>query len=305
MTQTSTLKPFVAGDIFVGATLLNVADDDHAGDGRIIQYDADLNEKGILWTGKGHLIGGLRFAPDGVLWAFDSQEFRIIKVAPSGEMMPAPSFDQRAFSNVNFARNGDIYLAEHMVGDAIAVELGTHISKMPGSDRYGDGHIFRYGTDGSVQEYHTETHGGMAGFLGVTMSALSADERTMVYATETGPRLMRYDLVDDRQLPDLVSYPEGQREMFFGMAFDSAGALLVARGNRIDVLDSQGNVSATYPLEGFGWAMVANGGDDQHFLTTNFFSGDVAKVDRASGEVLAQINVGVARSVAGVAEYPG
>ena len=62
----------------------------HAGDGRIIQYDADFKEKGVLWTGKGHLIGGLKFAPDGVLWAFDSQEFRILNVAPSGEQLADP-----------------------------------------------------------------------------------------------------------------------------------------------------------------------------------------------------------------------
>ena len=40
------LKPFTSGDIFAGATLLNNPNDDHAGDGRIIQFDTDLNEKG-------------------------------------------------------------------------------------------------------------------------------------------------------------------------------------------------------------------------------------------------------------------
>ncbi len=305
MSQPSTLQAFAPGDILVGATLLNVADDDHAGDGRIIQYDADFNEKGVLWTGKGHLIGGLKFAPDGVLWAFDSQEFRILNVAPSGQQLADPHFAQRPFSNVNFARNGDIYLGEHVVGDTITVELGTRIPKMPGTDRYGDGHIFCYAKDGTVREYHTETHGGMGGFLGVTMSALSSDERVILYTSETSPRLMRYDLANDRQLPDLVSYPEGQREMFFGMVFDNAGSLLVARGNRVDVLDGAGEVTRSYPLEGFGWAIVASGADDAHFLATNFFTGGIAKVDRASGAVLAEANVGVERSVAGIAEYPG
>ena len=305
MSQASSLQPFAAGDVLVGATLLNVADDDHAGDGRIIQYDADLNEKGVLWTGKGHLVGGLKFAPDGVLWAFDSQAFRILNVAPSGEQLADPTYDTRPFSNVNFGRHGDVFLGEHVVGDTISVELGTKIPKMPGTDRYGDGHIFRYSPDGSVQEYPTETHGGMGGFLGVTMSALAPDESTIVYASETGPRLMRYDIANDQQLPDLVCYPDGQREMFFGMAFDKAGDLLVARGNRVDLLDDSGQVIRSYPLEGFGWAIVANGTADAHFLATNFFTGGVAKVDRNSGDVLAQANVGQERSVAGVAEYPG
>ena len=62
MPNVSTLKPFAPGDIFAGATLLNRADDDHAGDGRIIQFDSGLKEKGVLWTqGTTHLIGGLAF----------------------------------------------------------------------------------------------------------------------------------------------------------------------------------------------------------------------------------------------------
>ena len=73
MTSESTLKPFSPGDVFVGATLLNDPDDDHAGRGRIIQYDAGLVEKGVLWIDDStHLVGGLKIDPNGVLWAFDS-----------------------------------------------------------------------------------------------------------------------------------------------------------------------------------------------------------------------------------------
>ena len=41
----SDMKAFEKGDILVGATLLNNPEDDHAGPGRIIQYDSDLNLK--------------------------------------------------------------------------------------------------------------------------------------------------------------------------------------------------------------------------------------------------------------------
>ena len=78
MTQESTIKPFAKGDILVGCTLLNNPDDDHAGPGRIIQYDANFNEKGVLWTkGTTHLVGGLKFGPDGNLWAFDSNAHKV------------------------------------------------------------------------------------------------------------------------------------------------------------------------------------------------------------------------------------
>ena len=48
MTRDSTMQPFEPGDIFLGLTLLNNPDDDHAGDGRIVQYGKDLNKKGEL-----------------------------------------------------------------------------------------------------------------------------------------------------------------------------------------------------------------------------------------------------------------
>ena len=59
----STLQTFAPGDVFVGATLLNSTTDDHAGLGRILQFDADLNEKGVLWVeGTTHLVYGLTLA---------------------------------------------------------------------------------------------------------------------------------------------------------------------------------------------------------------------------------------------------
>ena len=93
MTKESTIQPFAKGDILVGATVLNNPDDDHAGDGRIIQYDADLNEKGVLWTeGTTHLVGGLKFGPDGNLWAFDSNAHAVLRISPEGKQLPEIKF---------------------------------------------------------------------------------------------------------------------------------------------------------------------------------------------------------------------
>ena len=89
MTSESTLKPFSPGDVFVGATLLNDPDDDHAGRGRIIQYDAGLVEKGVLWIDDStHLVGGLKIDPNGVLWAFDSNAHLVIRVGSDGCRLP-------------------------------------------------------------------------------------------------------------------------------------------------------------------------------------------------------------------------
>ena len=48
--KTSTMKPFQAGDIFLGCTYLCDPDDDHAGEGRILQFSRDLVPKGTLYT---------------------------------------------------------------------------------------------------------------------------------------------------------------------------------------------------------------------------------------------------------------
>ena len=81
MARESTLQPFAPGDVFLGLTDLNNPDDDHAGDGRIVQYDKDLNQKGELWTeGGGHLVGGLEFDSNGLLWAFN--DLAVIHVDP-------------------------------------------------------------------------------------------------------------------------------------------------------------------------------------------------------------------------------
>ena len=305
MNENAGLQTFAQGDIFVGATLLNNDEDDHAGRGRIIQYDADLNEKAVVWLDDTtHLVGGLNVAPDGVLWAFDMTAFKVLRFGPDGQRQddfPAP---KRALSHVNFAADGTYLFGEHQVGSETTVPLGTKLATVPGSDRFGDGHVFRVDASGNIlHEYETDTHGGMGGFLGVTMSALSADGTTLYYVSETGPRLMRYDLENDRQLPDLFSFAPEDRQMFFGLTFDGEGRLLVARGDRVERITTEGEVENTYPLEGFGWALVVPTVDGDHFLAVNFFTGTVAKVALSSGETVATANTGVAKATAGITQY--
>jgi sugar lactone lactonase YvrE len=311
----STFKPYARGDLFVAATVLNNPQDDHAGQGRILQYGADLTPKGeLLLADTTHLVGGLKFDAAGVLWAFDSQEFVVLNIHRDGRVVRRREFGARPYSHVNFAADGTLLFGEHVVGDVIKPEIRarmhTEIPFMPGTQRFGDGHVFRYSSDGVlIKEYATATHGGMGGFLGVTMSALSPDGRTLVYCSETGPRLMRYDLLEDRQLPDLQSftppYPPGPPPMFFGMAFASDGTLYVLRGASLHVVDAAGQTTRQIPLEGFGWATLELSADGRHAFVSSFFSGEVAKIDLSSGAKLGSIATGAPKAVAGLAEFAG
>jgi sugar lactone lactonase YvrE len=311
--MSSTIQAFAKGDLFVAATELNNTEDDHAGRGRILQFDADLKPKGVLWLAETtHLVGGLKFDPQGVLWAFDSQEFVVLNVHRDGRVVRRREFGARAFSHVNFAADGTLLFGEHVTGDSIKPEvqarMHTKIPFMPGTTRFGDGHVFRFRPDGTlIKEYGTQTHGGMGGFLGVTMSAISPDGSTLVYCSETGPRLMRYDLIADRQLPDLQSftppYPPGPPPMFFGMVYAKDGTLYVLRGASIHVVDAGGNTTRQIPLEGFGWATIELAADQRHAFVSSFFSGEVAKIDLTSGAKVCSIATGAAKAVAGLAEY--
>ena len=317
MTQESTIQPLAPGDILAGCTLLNNDEDDHAGDGRIIQYDENLNEKGALWLDNTtHLVGGLKFAPDGSLWAFDSQAFKVLRFDGEMKPLPVPDFPSRAFSNVNFHSDGSVLLGEHLVGDTIKLPperpLGTTLPKMPGTDRFGDGHIYRFSADGDLlNDYASETHGGMPGFLGVTSTTLSPDGNTVVYVSETGPRIMRYDIANDEQLPDLITFAPDSKNMVITLLYLSDGRLLVIRANfetgfALEEVNDDGEVVRAWELPpGPGWATLAECTSGKELLVGNFFTGKIIKIDMESSEVLAQAETGVERSMAGIAQYPG
>ena len=311
------MQPFEKGDVFVGVTLLNNPDDDHAGDGRIIQYDADLNEKGVLWTrDTTHLVGGLKFGPDGNLWAFDSHAYAVIRVSPQGKQLPTIKFADKSFSNVCFLNDGNLIFGEHLVGNEIKLPpdrpLKTTLSFMPGTDRFGDGHVFKFTMDGELlQEFNTETHGGMPGFLGCTSTTLLPDGKTLVYFSELGNRVFRYDLEADKQLTDLITYPEDSGDMACQMALQADGTLLHIKANFrkgfvLQTLNLDGSVIRTYEMpQPPGWAGIGTSIEANTVFVGNFFNGAFMKFNLKTGESLASAETSVARSLAGIAQYPG
>ncbi|MFW2403823.1 MAG: hypothetical protein ACN4GT_03580, partial [Gammaproteobacteria bacterium] len=254
LSQSEGLQPFARGDVFVGATQLNNPDDDHAGRGRILQYDADLHLKGVLWVeGTTHLVYGLTFAPDATLWAFDPWAWTAVRVTPDGQQLPNRQFAKRAFSMVHFASDGTLLFTESLEGDNQPLPLTTRHPVLPGeTSKLGDGDIYRFDADGNLLKvYDPEVHGGMSGSMGITHSVMSADGGSLIYVSETGSRLMRYDVVDDRQLPDVRSHAADERQMYFDLTSMSGERILISMGNRLDLLSESGEELRSYPLEGF------------------------------------------------------
>ena len=316
MTAQSTIKPFAPGDILVGCTVLNNPADDHAGDGRIIQYDSELREKGVLWIKDStHLVGGLKFGPDQTLWAFDSNAYLVLRIRPDGTLLPRVHYADRSFSNVTFLPDGHVLLGEHLVGKTIKLPperpLGTTLAKIPGTDLFGHGHVCKFTVDGQlVKEYATETHGGMAGFLGVTTSSLAPDGRILVYTSETGPRVFRYDLAADQQLPDLVTLSPASGALALIAQHRPDGTLLFIKAVgraafRLEHLHPDGRSAREWDLPGPGWATIGETSDPGIILLGNFFTGELIKFELETGKTLASVDTGVKRSLAGIAQYQG
>jgi len=301
----STLQPFASGDVFVGATFLNDPKDDHAGLGRILQFDADLNPRGALWVeGTTHLVYGLTFSPTGELWAFDPWSWLTIRVDKNGQQRPNRRFAERAFSMVHFTSDGNLWFTESLGGDHQPEPLTTRHRPLPGHDNLlGEGGLYCYSPEGKLlQSWHPDYHGGMSGSMALTHSVLATDQRTLIYVSETGPRLMRFDLQTGEQLPDLLNFPDGQREMFFDLITDTDQRLLVCRGDRVDQLDETGQDQRSYPLEGFGWSVIGTATPEFAYVA-NWFTGEVVRLDLDSGAVTARVSI-APKCIAGLAQCP-
>ena len=303
--RASTLQPFAPGDVFVGATLLNDPDDDHAGLGRIFQYDANLNLRGQLWvTGTTHLVYGLTFSPQGELWAFDPWAWITVRVNANAQQLPNRRFASRAFSMVHFAADGSLWFTESLGGDHQPEPLTTRHRPLPGHDQLlGEAGLYHYTPEGELLgQFHPEFHGGMSGSMAITHSVLAPDGHTLIYVSETGPRLMRFDLERGVQLPDLQRYPDGQREMFFDLALTEHEELLICRGDRVEALDLDGRLQRRYPLEGFGWSVIATATPGAAYVA-NWFSGEVVRLELTTGKLTAAVTI-APKCIAGLAQYP-
>ena len=317
-----TMQPFYKGDIFTSCTYLNNPHDNHAGVGRIVQYDSNLEYKGVLWIPfTTHLIVHLRFDPEGNLWGCDCQGHHIAIVEPSGKLAPETKFADVGLASPCFLSDGTVLMADYFSGST--PPPGTCIRQIPGTGMIGQGRLYHFTRDGELlNEWDPETAPEPVQFKGITHMTLHPSEEFVTYTTETGKRVMRFNIKTGKQMSDLKVVPGETRPMVFdrnwaiAVAYLKDGRLLLTRGETVEVLDETGEVLREYPLPEYGWAMIQVCPDEKHFISTNFFTGMLAKVDMDSGEIVGMLDSGTGvkdtpkgvvprLGLAGVTEYSG
>lgn len=310
--KTSTMKPFEKGDIFLGCTYLNNVEDDHMGEGRILQFDKNWRPKGTLYTeGTKYLIVGCRFGPDGTLWAFDSQHHVVLRVGTDGKQLKN-WLPGRGFGSVNFCRDGSLVFGEYFIGSEIW--KGTTAQTLP-DGRLGDGDVFRYDAElNLLNQFSADNAPEFTDFKGVTHSAMHPSGDFITYTTETGRKLMRINVHSGEQMEDLAGFPDADpynredRRWFIAPDYLSDGRLLCTMADDLRIFAESGEVLKAIPLPGYGWAQVCPDVDERYALAANVWTGAAARIDLEGDSPLELIDTGFTapfRSLAGIAVYAG
>jgi len=310
--KVSTMKPFEKGDIFLGCTYLNDINDDHAGEGRILQFDKNWRPKGVLYTeGTKYLIVGCRFAPDGTLWAFDSQNYVVVRVSPEGKQLDN-WLPGRGFGSVSFCPDGSLVFGEYFIGNEIW--KGT-TCQTQSDGRLGDGDVYKYTKDFElVNHFPAENAPEFTKFKGVTHSTMHPSGEFITYTTETARRLMRLSVSTGEQMEDLAGFPDADpndredKRWFIAPDYLSDGRLLCTTAEGLQIFDESGDVLKTIPLPGYGWAQVCADVDERYALAANVWTGVAARIDLEGNDELELIDTGFTapfRSLAGIAVCKG
>lgn len=137
---------------------------------------------------------------------------------------------------------------------------------------------------------------------------LAADQCTLLYTSE-GKLIKRFNVCTNSQLPDFASLPItgiAPGDAAFALRIRPNQEVLVATSQEVFRLDSAGTIIQTYPKPAgeTGSLFALNlDADLTSFWTAGFSTGNVYKIDVASGAVLKTFNAGISVSLAGLAVF--
>ena len=189
-------------------------------------------------------------------------------------------------------------------------KLETVLPFMPGTQKYGDGNIYKFTRECELLDtFETETHGGMPGFLGVTASTISPDNSKIIYISELGNRIFQFDLINRKQMDDLLTYAPDSGDMVIAISYAPNGDFYSIKANFRAGFSlcrhhaETGEIFSIMDLPGPGWAALTFSKDQESAYIGNFFNGLLGKFNLSSGEMTASAETNVERSLAGVAEF--
>lgn len=288
------------GDICIAATY-QVGEVDirrNSGECRVLVYDRAMNLKGALWTGETGLILGLAYCQNSrTLLVSDASSRTLHRFSSAGELLPPfAAMQGKPFGPIAAASDGSIIIGEHLKGDAPPF--------------LGGGEIYCFDGEGAQLANHAaERDPGKFGFHGVTNMALTDSDQTVIYISETGKRVMRYDLARGRQMPDLFSLTgksvgdDDEDMVTAGISLLAGGNILLSHVYGAGVFSPQGEILKAYDIPNTrGWAAVKASADGSAFFIANFFTGRLEKRDLNSGEIIKAVETGMIYKLACIAE---
>ncbi|MBU6377105.1 MAG: SMP-30/gluconolactonase/LRE family protein [Gammaproteobacteria bacterium] len=283
------------GDIFLAATDVddrNVDLRNHSGPGRVLHYDAQLRLKGELRTGQVGLVIGLGWdRRHRELLVTDPSAHVVTRFAADGSRLePLPFLPRARIGSIQFLPDGRFCAGVH---SKHGEDPASPQPKLYLCDREA----------GSALPLAVDIDGGKFRFHAVTHMTLAPDGHTLLYVSETGRRVMRYDLAAQRQLDDLLVLAAADPRGTYGLACTPDGRVLMATGSGAAMFAADGSLIRSYDIpERRGWSRLQLSLDPTRFWLSNFFEGVLQQRDVESGELIREHDIGRKYSLCGLAE---
>lgn len=217
-----------------------------------------------------------------------------------------------------FANGGNLYVTTFNQnttsvfdknGNLVQANFGSGYGSDPEScttNQAGD--VFAGQADGSTNILEFDPNGNLINTFAPTTSPrgtdwidLASDQCTMQYTSE-GSAIHQFNVCTNTQLPDFATGLPGGA--CFAHRILPDGSVLVACSSEVVHLDSSGNIITTYPepTDGSGTLFALNiDPDGTSFWTGGLQTGDVWKIDIASGNELEHFNAGINTALGGLA----
>lgn len=277
------LQPtFQSGDVFVAIGAVGEGDT-----GKVEWYRKDGTFVATLDTGQTNTeTAGVGFDQSGNLYAAVFQANNVVKFDHSGTLVG--TFGS-GYSSV------DPPVSNHPESIFFDSAGNAYVGQADGSRQ-----VLKFDSSGTP----LATFSPATQDRGTDWIDLAGDQKTLFYTSE-GTSVKRFDLSTSTQLPDFNVAPL-PGAVAYALRIMPDGQVLVADTDRVVRLDNTGIVAQTYSPEPNNQNPVIFGltldPDGKSFWTADLFSGDVWKIDIATGTIDLTFNAG-SNDVGGLAVF--